>query len=188
MSAAVQQRMSLDEFLAWERGQELRWEFDGFAPVAMNGGTVGHSQIATNIVEALGRRLRGSPCRVFRGDIKVIVNGRVRYPDAVVTCTPVAATSDIVPEPVVVFEVLSPSTAGVDRVRKNFEYSATPSIRHYVMLEQSAMAATIFSRDGSDWVGHLRHGDVDLALPALGLTLPLREAYEGVELPDEPTD
>src|ERR1700690_1336586 len=120
--------MTLEAFLAWERRQELRYEFDGTGPVAMTGGTIEHSEIATNIVEALRRRLRGGPCRVVRGDLKVIVSGRVRYPDAMVTCTPIPQGADVVPEPVVVFEVLSASTAGVDRITKNAEYEATPSI------------------------------------------------------------
>ena len=112
MSAARRQPMSVAEFLAWERTQELRHEFDGIAPVAMTGGTVNHSEIATNIVEALRRRLRGGPCRAFRGDLKLLVNGRVRYPDTVVTCTPVPGGADVVPDPLAVFEVLSPGTAG----------------------------------------------------------------------------
>jgi Uma2 family endonuclease len=59
--------VSLDEFLDWERGQELRWEFDGATPVAMTGATVEHSQIATNIVEALRRYPRAfQSCRRTR--------------------------------------------------------------------------------------------------------------------------
>jgi Uma2 family endonuclease len=109
------------------------------------------------------------------------VNGRVRYPDAVVTCTPVARDADIVPDPVVVFEVLSSSTAGTDRIAKNEDYRATDSIRRYVMLEQSSIAATVFAREGSNWVGHLLTGDAVLALPEIGAELPLAELYAGVE-------
>jgi len=176
--------MSLEQFLAWERDQELRYEFDGFQPVAMTGGTVEHSEIATNLVEALRRRLQGKPCRAFRGDLKVLANGRVRYPDASVTCTPPPHGTDIVPEPVVVFEVLSSSTATIDRIEKNQDYRVTPSIQHYVMLEQTRQAATIFSRVGDDWVGHLVTGDIVLAFPEIGVDLPLSEAYLGIEFPD----
>ena len=179
MSAAASRPMSLSEFLDWEREQELRWEFDGTGPVAMNGGSIAHSEIATNIVEALRARLRGGPCRAFRGDLKIIANGRVRYPDALVTCSAVTSAADIVPEPVVVFEVLSPSTAGMDRIVKNADYRATGSIRHYVMLEQGTMAATVFSREGDDWAGHLVTGEDVLALPALGVELPLPVVYAG---------
>lgn len=189
MDQAVRKRMTLDEFLAWERRQELRYEFDGFRPIAMTGGTLEHSAIATNLVLALQARLRGGPCRAFRGDVKIIVADHVRYPDAVVTCTPAQRGTDIVPEPVVVFEVLSPSTAGTDRSVKNAEYRATPSIRHYVMLEQAAAAATVFSRSADDWIGHLVLGiDAVLDLPAIGVELKLAEIYAGIELVTDESD
>ena len=134
MSAALRRPTTLDEFLAWERGQELRCGFDGVQAVAMTGGTVEHGVVATNLVRALEGRLRGKPCRASRGDLRGAVAGRTRYPDAVVTCSPVPCGTDIIPEPVVVFEVLSASTAAADRVEKNKEHRLTPSIRRYVML------------------------------------------------------
>ena len=176
--------MTVEEFLAWERRQELRHEFDGRQPLAMTGGTVEHSVIATNLVRALEDRLHGKPYRAFRGDLKILVAGRVRYPDAVVTCTPVPSGTDVVPEPVVVFEVLSSSTAGTDRIAKNEEYRATSSIQRYVMLEQTRQAATVFSRDGDDWVGHVLTGGVVLAMPEIGVSLPLDLLYVSVEFPE----
>ncbi len=172
--------MTLDEFLAWERRQELRYEFDGVRPVAMTGGTVEHSEIATNLVEAL-RRLQGRPCRAFRGDLKIVVPGRIRYPDATVTCSPVPRGTDVISEPVVVFEVLSASTAATDRIEKNEEYRLTPSIRRYVMLEQARCAATVFSRAGDDWAGHVLTDEAVLAMPEIGVELPLAEVYAGIE-------
>ena len=124
---AQHRSLTLDEFLVWERRQELRYEFDGFEPVAMTGGTLHHSAIATRLVTMLEGRLRPG-CRVYRGDVKILVPGRVRYPDAAVTCSPIGGRSDILPNPVVVFEVLSAGTAATDRVTKNAEYAATPAI------------------------------------------------------------
>ena len=180
--------MRLDEFLAWERRQEQRYEFDGTRAVAMTGGTVEHSVIATNLVEALRRRLQGRPCRAFRGDLKILAAGRIRYPDAMSTCSPVPGGTDVVPEPVVVFEVLSASTAVTDRVEKNEEYRLTPSIRRYVMLEQTRRAATVFARAGDDWAAHVLTGDAVLAMPEIGADLPLAEVYAGIEFaPDDPS-
>lgn len=176
--------MPLDEFLAWEREQELRYEFDGFRPVAMTGGTVEHSVIATNLVRAVEDRLRGRRCRAFRGGLKILVAGRVRYPDAMVTCTPAPRGTDVIPEPVVVFEVLSKGTAVTDRIAKNEEYRQTPSIQHYVMLEQASQAATVFSRRGDDRAGHVLTGDANLSFPEIGVELPPGEAYAGIEFPD----
>lgn len=179
MSVALRRPMTLDEFLAWERGQELRHEFDGVRPVAMTGGTVEHSVIATNLVRALEDRLRGAQCRAFRGDLKIMAAGRIRYPDAMVTCTPVPRGTDVIPEPVVVFEVLSASTATTDRIEKE-EYRLTPSIRRYVMLEQTRRAATVFERVGDDWAGHVLTADAVLAMPEIGVELPLVELYAGI--------
>lgn len=188
MNVAFRRPMTLDEFLAWERRQELRYEFDGIRPVAMTGGTVEHSEIATNLVRALGDRLRGQRRRAFRDDLKIIVAGRIRYPDAMVTCSPVPRGTDVIPEPVVVFEVLSASTAVTDRVEKNEEYRLTPSIRRYVMLEQTRCAATVFARGGDDWVGHVLTAGAVLAMPEIGVELPLAELYAGITFAaDDPT-
>ena len=133
MNNVLQRPISVEAFLDWERQQELRFEFDGFRAVAMTGGTVAHSIIGTNLVRALEDRLRGKPCRAFRGDLKVLVAGSVRYPDALVTCSPVSQRSDIIPQPVVVFEIISRSTAITDRITKNDEYPCDgldPALRH----------------------------------------------------------
>ena len=180
--------MTLDEFLAWERRQDLRYEFDGVRAVAMTGGTIEHSVIATNLVRALEDRLRGTLCRAFRGDVKIVVSDRVRYPDAVVTCSPVPRGTDIVPAPVVVFEVLSASTASTDRIEKNEEYRATPSIQRYVMLEQVRCAATVFARAGDDWAGHVLTAGAVLAMPEIGIDLPLDGLYAGIDFDDAAAD
>ena len=182
MNVALRQTMTTDEFLAWERRQGLRCEFDGQRAVAMTGGTIEHSVIATNLVRALGDRLRGKPCRAFRGDVKIIAAGRIRYPCAVVTCSPVPRGTDIVPEPVAVFEVLSSSAAAVDRIQKNQEYGATPSIVRYVMLEQLRQAGTVFTHtaDGG-WAGRVVTGDAVLCMPEIGVELPLAELYVDIE-------
>lgn len=189
MNQAVRKPMSLDEFLVWERCQELRYEFDGFEPIAMTGGTVEHSVIGFNIARAMGERLRGGRCRAFHADLKIIVTGHVRYPDAVVTCSPVPRGTDIIPDPVAAFEVLSRTTARTDRVQKNAEYRATPSISHYVLLEQTAAEATIFSRSGEHWLSELAIGiEASINLPALGVELPLVEIYADIDLSGEPPD
>jgi Uma2 family endonuclease len=169
-------------FLEWEERQPARFEYDGFQPVAMTGGTHEHSVIQGNLFLALGSRLRGGPCRPHAGHLKVETAAGFRYPDTFVTCTPVPRGATVV-EPVVVFEVISPSTAATDRIVKVREYGATPAIRRYVILEQDRQAATIFSHDQGVWSGVVIDGEADLDLPELGITVPLAELYQDVALP-----
>jgi len=150
MNVVMHRPMTTEAFLEWEERQELRYEFDGSAPVAMTGGTAGHSAIQRNLLFALTGRLRGKPCQPYTSDLKIVAAGSIRYPDAFVVCSPVGINKTVVTEPVVVFEVLSPSTATVDRVIKNAEYRDTPLILRYVMLEPDYQAATIFARAGDE--------------------------------------
>ncbi len=116
MSTALRQpRMTREEFFAWAQVQNIRYEFDGFEPVAMTGGTANHSQITQNILVALRTRLRGSQCRPLGPDAGVATVGdAVRYPDALVTCAKVPGDARTIPGVVVVFEVLSPTSGRTD--------------------------------------------------------------------------
>ena len=186
MSTALRQPMTLAAFLDWEDSQPIRYEFDGFRPCAMTGGSVNHSRVQRNLIAALTLRLRGSSCEPFGSELKLQVAGSARYPDAFVTCSPAQGKATFLTDPVVVFEIISPSTSGVDRIIKNQEYRDTPSIRRYVILEQDRQAATVFSRDHGDWAGHVIAGEVDLAMPEINISVPLAELYTGVELAVDP--
>jgi Uma2 family endonuclease len=181
MNIALRKPMTLAEFLEWEERQPMRYEFDGIGPVAMTGGTYGHSTIQGNLATALGGRLRGKRCRFHGSHLKFqVAEGHVRYPDGMVLCSPVDRTATVVYDPVVVFEVLSPSTARDDRIVKAREYQATPSVQRYVMLEQDGVSATVYARSGETWTHEILIADSILALPEIGVELPLAELYEGV--------
>ncbi len=183
MNIALRKPMTLKQFLAWEERQELRYEFDGFRPVAMAGGTAAQAAIQVNLLAALRTRLRGKPCQPFGSDLKIEVAGRIRYPDAFVVCAPVPASETVVRDPTVVFEILSESTANTDLIEKNQEYRATQSIQRYVILQQTNAAAIAFARNGENWVAEVAAGDgATLSMPEIGIELPLVELYEGVEL------
>jgi Uma2 family endonuclease len=181
MSVAITKPMRLDDFLRWEELQELRYEFDGFEPVAMTGGTLGHSAIQRNILVALGGRLRGKPCQVHGSHLKILVAGSIRYPDAFVVCSPPPVAATVVGEPVMIFEVLSPSTASTDLTVKNLEYRDMPSIQRYVILAQDSQHGTVFERSGGDWVGHVLADDATLTMPEIGIELSVAEFYEGID-------
>ncbi|HZZ59601.1 MAG TPA: Uma2 family endonuclease [Roseiarcus sp.] len=189
MNLALPKHMTLAEFLAWEERQPLRYEFDGIGPVAMTGGTFAHAAIQRNLALAFGGRLRGKPCQFLGSDLKIQVgNGHIRYPDGMVVCSPIGRTATVVYVPVVVFEVLSPSTAAKDRIIKAREYQATPSVRRYVMLEQDSVGATVYARADESWTHEILIADSILALPEIGVELPLAELYEGIVFGDGPDE
>jgi Uma2 family endonuclease len=183
MNVALRRTMTVEQFLAWEDRQELRYEFDGLRPVAMAGGTAAHSAIQTNLIVALGTRLRGTSCRPHGSELKIEVAGHIRYPEAFVVCTPIPPRAKVVANPVVVFEVLSDGSANDDLVVKNAEYRATPSIQRYVILQQTHAAAIVFARKGEDWVTELLAGnEAVLRLPEIGIEIPLADIYADIGL------
>ena len=151
MNLTAKGPMTLAAFLAWEERQELRYEFDGVESVAMAGGSLAHAAIQRNLALALGSRLRGKPCQFFGSDLKIqAAENSSRYPDGMVICSGLDPALKIVRNPVVVFEVLSPSAAAVDRIVKAREYQATPSVQRYVMLEQARLALPFISAPRTD--------------------------------------
>jgi Uma2 family endonuclease len=182
MPNAVEKLMSLDEFLAWEREQPERHEFDGLVFRMMTGGSLDHSTIASNLWTALREALRETGCRPFRGDTKVIANRGIRYPDLSVTCSPIAGSDDVVPEPVVVIEIISPSTAREDRGRKKLDYFATPSIHQYAIVEQDERLIDLYTRTDAGWMDEVVVDDGTLNLSAIGVAISLDAIYEDTEL------
>ncbi|MGC2200400.1 MAG: Uma2 family endonuclease [Stellaceae bacterium] len=182
MPNVAEQLMSLDEFLAWEREQPERYEYADGVATMMTGGPLDHSTIASNLWTALRDKLRDGVCRAFRGDTKLIANNSIRYPDLSVTCTPVRGDGDTVLEPVLVVEVVSPSTEREDRGRKKFDYFSTPSIQQYAIIEQDARRVDLYTRSGDRWTDEIIEGDAVLHLYSIGVEISLDAIYEDTEL------
>jgi Uma2 family endonuclease len=183
MSMALRQSWTRERFFAWAEAQEGRYEFDGFQPVAMVGGTMNHSQISLNIQAALRQRLRGTRCRPLGQDAGVATIGHaVRYPDAVVSCSKIDGLSRLLPEPVVIFEVLSESTGRTDRITKVREYAAIPSLRRYVIVEAVNPGLLVLERkDGVEhWTARPLTAEDTLVMPEIGIEIPVAEFYEDV--------
>jgi Uma2 family endonuclease len=135
-----------------------------------------------NIAFALRQSLRGSGCRPFTNDAKVLAGGSVRYPDITVTCTPFGGKDDIVPDPILVIEVISPTTEREDRGRKKFDYFATYSIRQYALVEQDARRVDLYTRAGTEWTNEVVEGSAVLKLSSIGVEMSLDAIYEDTEL------
>ena len=185
MTLALARPFTVEQFLAWEQRQELRHEFDGIRTIAMTGGTGAHMFIQAGLLLALGTRLRGKPCRPG-GEFKIRMAESVRYPDAVVVCTPVPPAATFITDPVVIFEILSKSTGGDDLGKKRLEYQNIPSLQRYIVLAQSHRTAHVFYRNEDKWEVELYQGEAAiLKMPEIAIELPLAEVYEDIVLESE---
>ena len=180
MDGAVNGIFTLERFLVWEQEQEARWEFDGAEAIAMVGESIRHGMLASRISGALQARLDQAEFGVICGNVKVIADRAIRYPDVVVFRSGCDLGADVAPEPVLVVEVVSSRTRRIDRFDKNVDYAATPSIQHYVMLAEERRAAVVCSRTPGGWMAMELEGAGSIALPAIGVDLPFDEIYRRI--------
>ncbi|MBV8105043.1 MAG: Uma2 family endonuclease [Hyphomicrobiales bacterium] len=145
MPTALKQ-MTVDEFLLWAEGREGRWELhDGVpvmisdAPVAMSPERLAHTRTKGTAFVALadGLKKKGLPCEVFTDGLAIKIDARTTFePDASVVWGPRRSDDAIVlTDPMIVVEVLSPSTAAIDHGRKLSGYFSLPSVEHYLILD-----------------------------------------------------
>lgn len=182
---AVRKRpeMTVEEFIVWEELQDDRYEFLNGEITAMVGGTRNLSQIAANIDRRLAALLKGTTCRSYQAGLKVVTASSVLYPDVFVTCSRMGGKDRIVAEPVVIFEVLSDSTARRDKVYKNQEYRSLESVTQYVIVDQDFAHVDSFLRSADGWLHDaMSTPDAVLRLPRLTLELTLAEIYEDTEI------
>ena len=159
MSAVLTpQRMTPDEYLAWEDKQQERHEYLDGEIFAMTGARVAHNMIVGNAYMFLRQALRGGPCQVFGSDLKLRIDAANAfvYPDVMVTCDPRDAVSgaDVaIRYPWLIVEVLSESTAAYDRGAKFERYRRIESLTHYLLVEQTRPYAELFRKNAQgEWV------------------------------------
>ena len=177
------------EQIEQESGQRFEW-FDGHI-FAMAGGTPVHNAIGVNIAASLHQQLRGKPCRPWGSDqqVKVPQSRTVVYPDVSVGCPPHEWDEqhrNALTNPVVIIEVLSPSTEKHDRGRKFTLYASIPSVRHYVLVSTEARHIEHFERAQGGWLQQSAPRDGDcLSLSSIGCRLCLDDVYEATVVPLE---
>ncbi len=156
MSAEPQRKWTAEEYLAFERGSEIKHEFIGGEIFAMSGASRAHNRISWDIAVALDPHLDHG-CEGFAGDMRVHIpaTDRYTYPDIVVVCGEPEfedAELDTLLNPTLIIEVLSPSTEDHDRGRKLFDYRSIPSLQAILLVAQDqAHVEQLARQDDGSW-------------------------------------
>lgn len=187
MSTAEQpQFMSVEDYLAAEELAETKSEYiDGWVR-AMTGATVRHNMVKMNCAFILCGALKGKPCRPFDSDMRLRIDRRhskrYYYPDLQVVCDSNAPTDTSQDHPVLIIEVLSPSTRAYDLDEKLAAYLKLPSLQCYLMLEQHMPFAIAMRRTPDGFLRETYEGvDAKIELPFIDCILPMSEIYDGIE-------
>lgn len=177
-----------EEYLAAERASDTKHYYVNGEVYAMAGSSSAHNLIASNLVRELGTRLKRKRCRVYPGDMRLLISetGLYTYPDTMVVCEQprfADAEVDTLTNPKVVFGVLSKSTEADDRGWKWAHYRLLDTLCEYVMVSQREHRVEQFIRqpDGSWLFREYRSLGDSLRLPSIGCEIPLEEIYYLVE-------
>ena len=185
MAAPQRSGMSGEEYLAWEAEQEGKHEFLAGDIFAMVGASDRHVTIAGNLYVAIREHLRGGPCRVYIADMKLRVEAMDAwfYPDVMVTCDPADHQRDMdKTAPVLIIEVLSPTTEAFDRGGKFAAYRTLPSLSEYLLIDPDSGRLELYRRNPENqWVLHAPEGDTPLELSSIELSLDRATVFEDAQ-------
>jgi Uma2 family endonuclease len=178
------QKMTIEEYLAWEPLQELRYEYDNGEVFAMTDGTIPHNDIALNFYRTLYPHLRARGCRVNVSDVKVQLTPKspYYYPDVIVSCDPQDQNArKFIQNPKIIAEVLSPETASRDRGEKFTNYLKMPSLQEYLLIDSEKISVERFCRgEGRMWLYYpYIEGDI-ITLSSIEVEMAIALLYEGV--------
>ncbi len=190
--AVPQQRMTIEEFLAWAETQEEPYELvdgvpvplwprDPAQPKMMAPPSRRHQRIVRNIELALESRVR-PPCWVVAGIGVRLKEERSRVPDVLAACVEHDEAANLVDEPALLVEVLSPRNEGTDRTVKLDEYKGLPSVQEIWLVASTRRWAQVWRREAGTWAGVDLIGRGTIESPWLASDVPLDELYAGVSL------
>ena len=189
-TVAAQTYFTPEEYIALERKAEYKSEyFDGHI-IAMSGASSEHNLIIGDIFYGLYPELRRRGCLVYTSEMRVRPQPRESYfyPDVVVVCGEPEFEDDVFDtllNPIVIVEVLSPSTEAYDRGEKFARYKHLVSLQEYLLVSQDKVWVEHYRRHGTQWVlSHYRALADVLPLPSIGCELPLRDIYARVTVKD----
>jgi Uma2 family endonuclease len=179
---------TVEAFDRWHLFQPERWEFISGVPVMMAPASLPHSIIKANIARHLGNKLEGTPCRALVDGPEVKSRNLSAIPDIVVACGRLDQSTPTLSDPVLIVEVLSPSSERDDIGRKWQGYCLIPSLKHYLVVAQELPFVTLHTRTGPSSFEERVYEEGTIELSELGISLSLDEIYDGVEFPSAAED
>lgn len=175
-----------EEYLAGEEQAETKSEFIGGEIIAMAGASLSHVRLTVNTIRLLANQLAGKPCEAFSQDLRVQMNdaGDYCYPDVGVACEPEIEDGNLL-NPVIIIEVLSPSTELRDRTIKFEALRRNTSLMDYILVSQTRVLVDHYHRqDDNSWLlRSLGNREDELILDSINCHLKLDEIYARVEVP-----
>ncbi len=179
--------LTVEEYLNQEENGTIRHEYVSGQIFAMTGASEAHNLISGNLFAILHNHLGGSTCRPFINDMKVLIESAntFYYPDVMVSCEAFDAKSMFKQSPVLIAEVLSPSTTHIDRREKLLAYRQITSLREYLVIHQNRYRVEIYRRGvGNEWEYSVLGKSELLELNSLPspVEVPVLSLYQGVFL------
>ena len=191
-SVAAQTHMTPEEYLAFERKATTKNEYLNGQIIAMSGASRVHNLITGNIFNGLYTQLIERECETYASDMRVKAPQTVSYTysDVVVVCDEPRfedGVFDTLLNPIVLIEVLSPSTEAYDRGEKFAHYRQIDALQEYVLVSQDRISVEHYLRQGTQWLlTEFRAFEESLSLISIECELPLRNIYRRVEFSEQP--
>ncbi len=189
MASTPSTKLTEEEYLTLDRAAEFRSELLDGEMVVRPGCSLRHARLQRNILCELSVALRGGNSEAFTSDFRVRVSSRMyTYPDISVVCgKPLLADErqDVLLNPAIIFEVLSPSTEKYDRGLKLQRYRTIESLREYILVNQHEVRIEEYTRQPDNmWILRDCIGlDSELRLDSIVVSLPLRSIYDSIDPP-----
>lgn len=170
--------LSIEEYLDGEERCEVRHEYINGVIYAMVGASIGHNLLSGTLFSMLHQHLRATPCLVFQSDMKVRLDQVFYYPDIVVSCDEPNFDKHYLTNPILIVEVLSPSTEAKDRLEKRVAYSRLPSVQEYILISQEKLHIEVFRRNSDEWLLETySHGDT-VNMASVAFSTPIERIYQ----------
>ena len=194
-TSAVQTYLAPEEYITLERkaipdAETVRSEYVKGKIIAMSGASREHNLITSNLSGELRNLLKGSECETYANEMRVSTpsTSSYFYPDVVVVCEEPRFEDDVFDtllNPIILVEVLSPSTEAYDRGEKFIHYRQLPSLQEYILVAQDKVCVERFSRQENNWIlTDFQNLEELLPLISVQCELPLREIYDRVTFPE----